>query len=188
MPETTWVDGDVATVAKLNQIEDQIIVTCTAGTRPTGVEGRRIFETDTNRELLYDGAAWVIMWSPWTAFTPSWTGFSIGDGTEVWKYRYAGGSLEIDGVTTMGSTSSVTSSMRFALPNGATTTAQGICALRLEDTGTTSNSVPGHGRVSGGTSLFLYRSEAGVANVGVSIPFTWAATDVIRLTASIPIY
>lgn len=35
------------------------IIVCTSTTRPaTPFEGQRIYETDTNRELLYDGSAW----------------------------------------------------------------------------------------------------------------------------------
>lgn len=39
------------------------VIICTAATRPTAapyrVEGRRIYETDTDRELLWNGSAWV---------------------------------------------------------------------------------------------------------------------------------
>lgn len=35
------------------------IIVCTSTTRPsTPFEGQRIYETDTNRELLYDGSGW----------------------------------------------------------------------------------------------------------------------------------
>ena len=35
------------------------VIVCTSTTRPsTPFEGQRIYETDTNRELLYDGSAW----------------------------------------------------------------------------------------------------------------------------------
>ena len=35
------------------------MIVCTSTTRPsTPFEGQRIYETDTNRELLYDGSGW----------------------------------------------------------------------------------------------------------------------------------
>ena len=35
------------------------MIVCTSTTRPASpFEGQRIYETDTNRELLYDGSAW----------------------------------------------------------------------------------------------------------------------------------
>lgn len=34
------------------------VVVCTSGTRPTAVNGKAIYETDTDLFLIYDGAAW----------------------------------------------------------------------------------------------------------------------------------
>jgi len=58
MPEIGFTDGDVVTAANLNQIEDQLIVTCTSSTRPSGVEGRMVYETDTDRLLLHNGTVY----------------------------------------------------------------------------------------------------------------------------------
>ncbi|GAA2665173.1 hypothetical protein [Nonomuraea recticatena] len=38
---------------------EQVITHCTSTTRPAPVEGRHIYETDTNRTLVYADAAWV---------------------------------------------------------------------------------------------------------------------------------
>lgn len=43
-----------------NRINFGIIV-CTSGTRPTAVDGKAIYETDTDKFLVYDGASWVDM-------------------------------------------------------------------------------------------------------------------------------
>lgn len=45
----------------------------TSASRPTGASryaGQTIYETDTGRELLYDGTDWVIMSEPWVSHTP----------------------------------------------------------------------------------------------------------------------
>jgi hypothetical protein len=51
------------------------IIACTSATRPTGVEGRRIYETDTDLEQAYDGSTWVEMGrtGAWTSWTPTVT-------------------------------------------------------------------------------------------------------------------
>jgi len=48
--DTNWLDYD-------NALNFGITV-CTSGTRPTAVDGRAIYETDTDKFLIYDGAAW----------------------------------------------------------------------------------------------------------------------------------
>lgn len=41
---------------------------CTSSTRPAGVKGLGIFETDTNKFLIYDGIRWSPPWNePWGA-------------------------------------------------------------------------------------------------------------------------
>lgn len=46
---------------------------CTSSTRPTGVAGLQIFETDTNRVLTHDGTGWIIMSEPVQTYTPTLT-------------------------------------------------------------------------------------------------------------------
>ncbi len=64
MAKTSWSDGDIPDASEMNRIEDQLVIQCTSGTRPTGVEGQHIFETDTNRGYYYDGSGWVRYISP----------------------------------------------------------------------------------------------------------------------------
>jgi len=37
------------------------VIVCTSGARPTAVDGKTIYETDTNKLLIYNGASWVDM-------------------------------------------------------------------------------------------------------------------------------
>ena len=49
-----------ASASQLNSIAQQVVITCTSGTRPgTPSEGMTIYETDTDRLLVYSGSAWV---------------------------------------------------------------------------------------------------------------------------------
>lgn len=59
----TWASGDVLTAADTNDyLMEQAVIACTSGTRPGSPnEGMTIFETDTDRLLIYSGSAWVRM-------------------------------------------------------------------------------------------------------------------------------
>jgi hypothetical protein len=60
MPDAGLADGSVLTSANYDSyLRQQVVTQCTSGTRPTGVEGRIIAETDTDRVLIYDGSSWV---------------------------------------------------------------------------------------------------------------------------------
>lgn len=94
MPDTALADGDVLTSSiYTSMIRQQVVVQCTSTTRPTGVEGRFIFETDTNRFQFYDGAAWVIESEPFQSWTPTITQGSAVSGTvnRSWYRRSRGG-------------------------------------------------------------------------------------------------
>jgi hypothetical protein len=60
MPDAGLADGSVLTSANYDTyLRQQVVTQCTSGTRPTGVEGRIIAETDTDRVLIYDGSSWI---------------------------------------------------------------------------------------------------------------------------------
>jgi hypothetical protein len=55
-------------------VRQQVVTTCTSATRPSAVEGRVIYETDTDLLLGYNGSAWVPFAGPstgWTSYTPT---------------------------------------------------------------------------------------------------------------------
>lgn len=60
MPYKTWALNDVLTAADMNShVRDQGVTICTSSTRPTGiVDGKSIYETDTDRLYVYDGSTW----------------------------------------------------------------------------------------------------------------------------------
>jgi hypothetical protein len=41
-------------------LREQVVRTCTSSTRPTGVEGAVIYETDTDKIYVYNGTAWCL--------------------------------------------------------------------------------------------------------------------------------
>jgi hypothetical protein len=73
VPDSNLADIGVLTSSFYNTyIREQVIVTCTSATRPTGVEGRRIYETDTDLEYVHNGTSWILVGGVdgWTSFTP----------------------------------------------------------------------------------------------------------------------
>ena len=60
MPDSGITDGSVYTSSFHDTyVRQQVVTQCTSATRPTGVEGRLIYETDTDRMWVYSGSAWV---------------------------------------------------------------------------------------------------------------------------------
>ena len=80
-------------------VVEQIVTPCTSATRPAGVEGRLIFETDTDDLLVYDGAAWVPIassggvasWTP--TLTATTTNPTLGTGSSVSGRLFRQGSM-----------------------------------------------------------------------------------------------
>jgi hypothetical protein len=72
MPDLALADGDVLTsTIYTTGTRQQVITQCTSATRPTGVEGRKIYETDTDLEYTHDGTNWIL-----TGGTAGWTSFT----------------------------------------------------------------------------------------------------------------
>lgn len=88
-------------------------VVCTSTTRPASpYEGMQIFETDTDKEYIYSGSAWVEVGrlGAWTAYTPTWTATgtppTLGNGTISGRYRRSGRLIVFEAELVIGSTSS----------------------------------------------------------------------------------
>lgn len=127
----------------------------------------------------------------WTAFTPAWTGLTIGNGTTSGRYIQVGKSVFLTAVITLGSTSSVTGQINMTLPNSWTAKTanapSGLC--QLKDTGvafyagfcipgTTAITLQRVG-VTGGNTFF--------GSVDATNPFTWGNTDQIELAINLEI-
>jgi hypothetical protein len=60
MPDSGIANGAGFTSAFWDTyVRQQVVEQVTSATRPTGVDGREIVETDTDRELTYDGSNWI---------------------------------------------------------------------------------------------------------------------------------
>ena len=193
MAKNSWSDGDVATAALLNDIEDRTIVTCTSSTRPSHVDGSYIYEQDTNRRYHSNGSSWIGRTDDgWTSFSPSWAGVTWG-GTETWHYRYVEGDMWVTGTSFVDTgTFSISAAVQLTLPNSdAVTTglggvAPGSCAF--VDVSATSNSEPGTVLLASGggdtTATFVFAGSGTLNNS--SSPITEATGDYFSATFMVP--
>lgn len=195
MPELNKSDGNVLTAADIDDIDEQMIVTCTSSTRPTGVEGRHIFETDTNKRYTYDGTSWNLDGgSGWVTFTPSWSGLTVSNGTSTGRYRYVDGGMWGVAQFSMGSTSSMTGPVTLTLPNSAeidTTvlTPRALGIVEYNDSGTVYRGFIGYSSTTVLDITVIGTSGTYATSVALSstVPFTWATSDFLTVSFFVPV-
>ena len=132
----------------------------------------------------------------WTAFTPTWTNLTVGNGTyNRAHYNLIGKTaiVEIDFV--LGSTSAVTGDVTLTLPvllARKTASSPGLFTLNFFDTGV-SNYLGSSLAAAGDAKNWLLRaSNAGatytqLTALSSTIPFTWGTNDRIQFSATFEI-
>jgi hypothetical protein len=132
--------------------------------------------------LKYTGA--------WTAYTPSFTNFTLGNGTLVARYRKLGKTAEVLVRVTLGSTSSVSGTIVVTLPSGIVTNQVNIahtsnCAI--EDFGTATFAA--FSTYYGTGEMYLWVGAAGGTNLSyggtsATSPMTWTTNDAFQIQMS----
>ncbi len=124
----------------------------------------------------------------WTAFTPSWTNLTVGNGTNVAAYSQSGKTVTVRFAFILGSTSSVGTTPRFNLPVTAATqystypTAFLTGNVSLNDSGT--NTFTGLALMWNTTEIAVMAQNSsatyvtwGSSGVTATVPFTWTTGD-----------
>lgn len=110
-----WYDSD----------DNSVITASTVGyeaNRPAATPaniGLHYFATDTLREWICDGTGWIIMFEPNQTWNPTFTNFTLGNGTIQAHYKRENGWCDIQGLCTLGSTSAMSGDLRISLPFNA---------------------------------------------------------------------
>lgn len=167
------------------------VLVATSSTRPTGTSlyaGRRIYETDTARELTYDGAGWIIMAEPVQSYTPVFANVTLGNGTVLGASHRSDGWCDFRATLTWGSTSSMGAAPHsVTLPYAAEAIPMNGLHVGIVDTG--SNMFLGlHERVvAGGTTVHMETTGASLGPVNMinltsSVPMNWAAGDLLEVS------
>lgn len=197
MPLIDWVTGATISESNLDAVARQVLITCTSTTRPASPdEGMSIYETDTDRVLIWNGSTWLIVCEPWQAYTPvltaATTNPTLGTGsTASARYQRQYGLVTYQGVIVFGTsgTAAGTGDYSVSLP---VTAATGISARHLGVANAWDNSA-GHTCITTavlGTSTtmkFAFANSWPMGNVnyvGASQPMTWAASDQLFWTVT----
>lgn len=123
----------------------------------------------------------------WSSFTPSWSGVTVGNGTNAGYKAYAGKTTILRVEFTLGSTSAITGSVILTLPDTSVThiLRHPLGLVTFEDNGTnyyegimdwasTTTAVAAYFQVTG--SIITRTALSSTA------PFTWATSDKILIT------
>ena len=189
----TFTAGQVLTAAQLNQSARTgvpVFATTTdrdaafggAGEK-TLAEGQVCFiEAAPKRLQVYNGTAWIDFDVESTSFTPTWTGYTRGNGTTQASYVRLGKSVTVWITETLGTTSSLGGSLNLTLPITAVNSGRVFGACYFRDAAV--NYYGGQMFALSTTSIDLYTSVASgtylsTANVTSTIPFTWGTNDQI---------
>lgn len=190
MPNTGLTDGVTVLNSSLwdTMVREQVTVTCTSGTRPTNVEGRLIYETDTNTILLGTGSGtnWIVMDEDPQSFTPAWGGITEGNATNTGYYRRSGGYVDVVASIVFGNTTSVTGTVTLGLPKTMYSALEYLANVTLLDASV--GYYPGHVSPTSSTAYNIYALNTAstyIAPAGISstVPFTWITTDGIFVMA-----
>jgi hypothetical protein len=120
----------------------------------------------------------------WSDWSPTWTNFTVGNGTVAGKYIKAGRLVVFSLVLTFGSTSSVAGTIGLTPPAAARATLTGNFTIHLDDAGTAL--YVGYARLND-----VNRIDIGSLNAAgtylrdgatsATVPFTWGTGDRIIL-------
>lgn len=113
------------------------------------------------------------------SYTPTYTNFTLGNGTVSAQYAAAGKWVRYKGLITLGSTSSVTGTIRISLPVTALWTTfghpiDGMSTLVDTSVPTRRFRVCAH---QSGTEFYM--ADLSDTRVDNTVPWTWAASDTI---------
>lgn len=133
--------------------------------------------------------------SVWQSYTSSLTNITIGNGSQSFWYRRVGDSMEINGLISFGSTTSVTGTLVFSLPSGLNMDGSKLSGSNAYVGAALANDASPDGGYNGAilrnsTSTTEFRIYGGNGDTlwNATTPFTWATSDTLRIhTLKVPI-
>lgn len=116
----------------------------------------------------------------WTAHSPTYTNFSLGNGTVGAWFLQWGKRVEYRGTITMGTTSSVTGEFRVSLPVAPKASSDQVGTARAVDVSASSARNVGLAEISQATwGTSIHFASDGVGGWNATVPFTWANGDTL---------
>lgn len=114
--------------------------------------------------------------SAWTAYTPTVSNITVGNGVLVGAYKQRGKSVEFRIAFTLGSTSAVGTDPNFSPPVTSVATTQ-VAACVLSDA--SANTYAAAAYILAGTGVVPKSATGGIS---ASLPFVWTTNDQIQIT------
>lgn len=114
----------------------------------------------------------------WTAYTPTYSGITIGNATVTAKYSQAGKKVSGYVKIVFGSTSSFSGGFTVSLPTTAATPFVSIGSAVLFDDSASANYAAIVVPQTGGTAV-AFTEGGGAGAISDSVPFTWAQDDIL---------
>ena len=127
----------------------------------------------------------------WTSYTPTLTGWTLGNGTLVGFYNNDGKTVHVAASVKWGSTTSAAGNLYLSLPVAADLTLGGTFLFNIYQAGgvgvaTDFNADTYYqlgGYVTGSTTMrIILTNGSSNSGVAVSIPFTWATSDMMIIS------
>jgi hypothetical protein len=191
----TFVAGEVLTAQDVNDyLMDQSVMTFASSAArssaiPTPTEGMTSYRSDADIVEVYNGSAWAtgLPISSWSAYTPTFTGFTLGNGVLDFAFTQIGKTVHVRGRVTLGSTSSVAGPFDFTVP---VTSASYNLAHVLSYASFYNGSAFNQGFLLsiGSTSFFRIScmntgtAFASASDLSSTVPFTWGNGHSIFMT------
>jgi hypothetical protein len=191
----TFVAGEVLLAQDVNDyLMDQSVMVfggtaARSSAIPTPTEGMTSYRSDGDILEIYNGSTWAtgLPISSWSAYTPTFTGFTIGNGVLDFAFTQIGKTVHVRGRVTLGSTSSVAGPFDFTVP---VTSASYNLAHVLSYASFYNGSAFNQGFVLsiGSTSSFRIScmntgtAFASASDLSSTVPFTWGNGHSIFMT------
>ena len=181
----TFTSGEVLTAADVNgYLMQGVGVFADATERDAEItspqEGQFAYLKDTNVTTYYTGSTWANFETSytWATYTPTNSGITVGNGTQVARFVKVGKTVFVSYKFTLGSTSSLSGGISVGLPS--TNNSIATCSVIIQDTGTANYYATGWSDPS--TSLLLIRpvktsTTYGELNDNLSSMFSWTTND-----------
>ena len=183
MPFKEFVAGTPALASDMNTylMEQSVMVFATAAARntalPTPNEGMVTYIEANDHLTIYNGTAWIVFDTKITTYTPTFTNFTLGNGTlSQSRYWKLGKIVYLHIDVTLGSTSAVTGQIIWSLPS----TAHGSPHIGQGEYTVAGSAYLGTVRTATATTMAAWvTNTAGTYAVrtatSATIPATWAA-------------
>jgi hypothetical protein len=153
------------------------------------VQGQLTYLLDVNRYESWSGSAWIQVITPgaWVAYTPTLTGFTLGNGTLIARFTRIGKTVHSVVEVILGSTSSVTGWLQVTVPLNVFSGSVPNMFVQFQEAGVAT--MPGFGLFLGTRTVGLLAIQtAGTygtqAVPSATVPFTWGTGDKFTLAAT----